>query len=156
MDESFNLKAPRGKKKKRIAGRGRAARRGAKVGRGDKGQNSRSSGGVAPGFEGGQMPLYRRLARRGFNNDRFRKEYEIVNIGDVSAHFSDGDVVDAAALKAKKLVRSKGRYIKVLGSGELDKKITLTVDAVSRSAREKVEKAGGTITQDQKVISDDE
>lgn len=152
----YRLNRPKGSRKtKRVVGRGAAARRGATAGRGTKGQNSRSGGGVAPGFEGGQMPLYRRLARRGFNNKRFQDLYRIVNIGEIAKRFSDGDVVNAESLKEKKLVKGQAARVKILGVGEIDVKVTVSVDSVSRGAREKIEKAGGSVAEE-KVESDGE
>lgn len=134
------------KKKKRV-GRGSSSGLGTTAGRGNKGQQSRS-GKKQPyvGFEGGQMPLYRRIAQRGFSNYPFKTIYEIVNVSDLEAKFNDGDVVDREALAAKKLVsRKKKDSIKVLGDGELTRKLTVKVDKVSASAKEKIEKAGGTV-----------
>lgn len=143
------LIAPEGanKNKKRV-GRGSSSGLGTTAGRGNKGQQSRS-GKRQPyvGFEGGQMPLYRRIAQRGFSNYPFKKIYEIVNVSDLENKFNDGDTVDRESLAAKKLVsRKKHDYIKVLGDGELTRKLTVNVDKVSASAKEKIEKAGGTVT----------
>jgi len=114
--------------------------------KGNKGQKARSGGTVRPGFEGGQMPLHRRLPKKGFNNSDFRTRFAIVNVGQLEASFHDGSTVDEAALRASGLV--KGRYdaVKVLGNGTLGKKLAVNIDAVSAAAREKIEKAGGTVT----------
>jgi large subunit ribosomal protein L15 len=142
----MELHAPKGStKKKIIVGRGNSARKGRTAGKGNNGQNARSGGGVRPGFEGGQMPLYRRIARRGFSNYHFKKEYRPVNISFIEAHYADGETVSLATLKAKGLVKGKRVLVKILGSGELSKKLTVDVDKISASAREKIEKAGGTI-----------
>lgn len=139
------LKAPKGAtKKKQIVGRGNASK-GGTSGRGDKGQNARSGGGVRPGFEGGQMPLYRRIARRGFSNYPFKKYYKGINLDIINVRYEDGETVSRETLLAKGLLKSKKLLIKVLGQGELDKKLTFDVDGISASAKEKIEKAGGTI-----------
>jgi large subunit ribosomal protein L15 len=142
----MEIRPPSGSRKsKRIAGRGNSARRGVKAGKGDKGQNSRSGGGVRPGFEGGQMPLYRRIPRKGFSNYPFKKLYDVVNVGTLDAKFADGDTVTIEALKEKRVVKKKFASVKILGEGELNKKLTVSVDAVSASAKEKIEKAGGAL-----------
>lgn len=141
----FNLHAPEGaNKRKRIVGRGQGSGRGTTAGRGNKGQKSRSGGKTYVGFEGGQMPLYRRLAHRGFSNYPFKKEYEIVNLGDIQNRFQDGEVVNATSLITKGLVKKVG-LIKILADGEFTKKLNFVVDAVSASAKEKIEKAGGSV-----------
>ncbi len=122
-------------------GRGHATGNGKTAGRGHKGQKARSGGGVRVGFEGGQMPLARRIPKRGFNNI-FAKPLETVNVS-VLEQFEDGEVVDAAALLAKGIL-SKCRYgVKVLGEGELSKKLTVKAAAFSATAKEKIEAAGG-------------
>lgn len=142
----FNLYAPEGaNKKKRIVGRGSSSGRGTTAGRGNKGQQSRSGGKVYVGFEGGQMPLYRRIAKRGFSNYPFRKEYEIFNLADIQDRYSDGETVNRESLVMKGLLKKTASLIKVLGDGEITKKLTVDVDKVSASAKEKIEKAGGTI-----------
>ena len=136
------LKKPEGSTKapKRI-GRGQGTGQGTTAGRGMNGQNSRSGGGVRLGFEGGQMPLYRRLPKRGFTN-HWAKEYAEVNIKDLN-RFEDGAVVDIAALLDKGIVRKALDGVKVLGNGELEKKLTVKAEKFSKSAVEKIEKAGG-------------
>ena len=123
-------------------GRGHASGNGKTAGKGHKGQNARSGGGVRPGFEGGQMPLYRRLPKRGFNNARFATNYAIVNVSDLDV-FEDGAVVDAAALVESGLVNDQCDGIKILGNGEISKKLTVHAAAFSQSAKEKIEAAGG-------------
>lgn len=142
----FNLHAPAGANKKpRRVGRGQSSGLGTTAGRGNKGQQSRSGGKTYPGFEGGQMPLYRRLPMRGFSNALFRKEWQIVNLSDIEARFSAGEIVDGASLKAKRLVKKAEALVKILGEGELSKALTFQVDKVSASARAKIEKAGGKV-----------
>ena len=141
------LSAPEGaNKKKRIVGRGSSSGRGTTAGRGNKGQQSRSGGKVYVGFEGGQMPLYRRLAQKGFSNYPYKKEYVVLNVSDLEAKFADGETVDRFSLNAKGLLKTDAANIKVLGDGEITKKLTVAVDKVSKSAKEKIEKAGGTVT----------
>jgi large subunit ribosomal protein L15 len=140
------LKAPKGShKKKRIVGRGAGSGRGRSAGRGHDGQNSRSGGGVRLGFEGGQMPLYRRIARRGFSNYPFKKEYDIVNLKTLNERYKSGETVDPASLRKKGIVKTKGALVKVLGDGELEKSLTVAVAKVSASARKKIEEAGGSV-----------
>ena len=136
------LKKPEGSTKapKRI-GRGQGTGQGTTAGRGMNGQNSRSGGGVRLGFEGGQMPLYRRLPKRGFNN-KWAKEYAEINVKDLNK-FDDGATVDAAALMEKGIVKKALDGVKVLGNGELEKKLTVKAEKFSKSAVEKIEKAGG-------------
>ena len=124
-------------------GRGAGSGNGKTAGKGHKGQNARSGGGVRPGFEGGQIPLYRKLPKRGFHN-KFGKTYSIVNV-DVFNKFEDGAVVDLAALMEKKIVRKANDGLKVLGNGEITKKITVKAAVFSATAKEKIEAAGGKI-----------
>ena len=123
-------------------GRGAGSGNGKTAGQGHKGQNARSGGGVRLGFEGGQLPLYRKLPKRGFNNDRFGKQYTIVNV-DALNRFEDGAVVDADALLAAGVVSKVLDGIKVLGEGELSKKITVKAAVFSATAKEKIEAVGG-------------
>ena len=122
-------------------GRGPGSGNGKTAGKGHKGQNARSGGGVRPGFEGGQIPLYRKLPKRGFHN-KFGKTYSIVNV-DVFNKFEDGAVVDLAALMENKIVRKANDGLKVLGNGEITKKITVKAAVFSATAKEKIEAAGG-------------
>ena len=123
-------------------GRGPGSGNGKTAGKGHKGQNARSGGGVRPGFEGGQIPLYRKLPKRGFKN-RFAVHYSVVNVGDINNVFEDGAVVDVAALKAAKLVTKELDGVKILGNGEVTKKITVKAAVFSATAKEKIEAAGG-------------
>ena len=140
------LRAPRGAgKKKTIVGRGRSSGSGKTSGRGHKGQKARSGGGVRPGFEGGQMPIYRRVASRGFSNHRFRTEYVVINLNALESRYSDGECVSLESLVQKGLVKNSERLVKILGTGELKRKLEVNVPAVSAGAREKIEKAGGSV-----------
>jgi len=130
------------KKKKRL-GRGVGSGKGKTAGRGTKGHNSRSGGGVRPGFEGGQMPIHRRLPKRGFANI-FRKKIIEVNIRDLS-RFESGSTVDEAALIRMGLVKGKRDGIKLLGLGEINYPLKIKINRVSKNAREKIESAGGSI-----------
>ena len=123
-------------------GRGAGSGNGKTAGKGHKGQNARSGGGVRPGFEGGQLPLYRKLPKRGFNNFRFGKQYSVVNV-ELLNKFNDGDVVDSAALLKAGIVDSIFDGVKILGEGELTKKLTVKAKVFSASAKEKIEAVGG-------------
>ena len=125
-------------------GRGPGSGNGKTAGKGHKGQNARSGGGVRPGFEGGQLPLYRKLPKRGFNNSRFASVYAIVNVSALNV-FEDGAVVDLEALLAKKIIRKANDGLKVLGNGELTKKLTVKASVFSATAKEKIEAVGGKI-----------
>ena len=125
-------------------GRGPGSGNGKTAGKGHKGQNARSGGGVRPGFEGGQLPLYRKLPKRGFNNSRFASVYAIVNVSALNV-FEDGAVVDLEALLAKKIIRKANDCLKVLGNGELTKKLTVKASVFSATAKEKIEAVGGKI-----------
>ena len=122
-------------------GRGAGSGNGKTAGKGHKGQEARSGGGVRPGFEGGQMPLQRRIPKRGFNNI-FAKEYVAINV-DVLNRFEDGAVVDAEAISKAGIVKNTRDGIKILGRGELNRKLTVVAVAFSESAKEKIEAAGG-------------
>ena len=123
-------------------GRGIGSGNGKTAGKGHKGQNARSGGGVRPGFEGGQNPLYRRLPKRGFNNI-FAKRYAIVNIKTLDEKYSNGDVVDVETLLNDRIITKLYDGLKVLGNGEISKKITVKANIFSASAKEKIEAAGG-------------
>lgn len=126
-------------------GRGIGSGLGKTSGKGHKGQNARSGGGVRPGFEGGQMPLVRRIPKRGFNN-RFRKVYSIVNISALEAKFENGAVVDAEALIVSGILsKIEDAGVKVLAGGELTKALTVKANKFSASAKEAIEKAGGSV-----------
>ncbi len=130
-----------GKSKKR---RGRGGARGGTSGRGHKGQKARSGGKISPRFEGGQMPLSRRLPKRGFTNARFKSEVKIINLDQLEAQFEDGVQVDKIALAEKGLVKGHGTFVlKVLGKGALSKKLTVVADAFSKSAATTIEGLGG-------------
>ena len=131
------------KPRKRL-GRGPGSGTGKTCGRGHKGQKSRSGGGKGPWFEGGQMPIYRRLRKRGFKNP-FRVTFQAVNLDMLSSRFQDGDTVDPQSLKEKRLIRSTHKPVKILARGEIDKALTVKVDSVSTRAREAIEKAGGEV-----------
>lgn len=122
-------------------GRGPGSGNGKTAGKGHKGQNARSGGGVRPGFEGGQLPLYRKLPKRGFHNV-FSKEYAIVNVSDLNK-FEDGAVVDINALLENGTIRKELSGLKVLGNGEITKKVTVKAAIFSASAKAKIEAAGG-------------
>jgi large subunit ribosomal protein L15 len=142
----FNLHAPKGAtKKRRRVGRGQGSGLGTTAGKGNKGQQSRSGGKTYPGFEGGQMPLYRRLPSRGFCNEPFRKEWQIVNLDQIEAKYSVGEIVDGVSLLQKRLVKKAEGLVKVLGDGDLTKALTFQVDKVSVQAKAKIEKAGGKV-----------
>ena len=130
------------KEAKRI-GRGHGSGNGKTAGKGHKGQKARAGHGQQPGFEGGQMPLQRRVPKRGFNNI-FAKEYAIINVSALEV-FDDGATVDTAALVEKGIVKSADLPVKVLGNGKLTKKLTVTAAAFSASASEKIQNAGGTV-----------
>ena len=124
-------------------GRGAGSGNGKTAGKGHKGQNARSGGGVRPGFEGGQLPLYRKLPKRGFNNFRFAKKYAIVNLATLQDKFADDAVVDFAALLSAGIISNVFDGVKVLGDGELTKKLTVKAAVFSASAKEKIEAVGG-------------
>ena len=138
------LSPPQGSRRApRRLGRGVGSGRGKTAGRGTKGYNSRSGGGVRPGYEGGQMPLHRRLPKRGFTNI-FKKSIAIINVRDLNK-FDKGSVVDEAALVAAGLVKGKKDEIKLLGHGEIKHSLEVKVNQISKSAREKIEAAGGKV-----------
>ena len=136
--------APGSKKAGRRVGRGIGSGLGKTAGRGHKGQKSRTGGGVKPGFEGGQMPLFRRMPKRGFTNARFKKHYTLINIESLEA-FDAGEVVDLTAVLEKGLARKTGDMLKVLGQGDLSKELTIKAHKFSKSAQSKIESAGGTV-----------
>ena len=127
-------------RKKRV-GNGPGSGLGKTCGRGQKGQNSRSGGGVSPVFEGGQLPLYRRLPKRGFSNHMFKKEYAVINISDLN-RFENGTVVTPALLKEAGIIKKQLSGIKVLGEGTLEKKLTIQAHKFSNSALEKIKASG--------------
>ncbi len=127
--------------RKKIVGRGPGSGRGKTSGKGHKGQNARSGGGVSPVFEGGQLPLYRRLPKRGFSNHDFKTKYAVVNLSDLN-NFEDGTVVTPALLKEKGIVKKQLDGIKILGNGTLNKKLTIEAHKFSKSALEKINESG--------------
>lgn len=137
------LMTPKGsrKKRKRI-GRGAGSGSGKTAGRGTKGQNSRSGGGVSLGFEGGQMPLHRRIPKRGFTNI-FKKHYEVINIKDLK-HFDSGEIIDRNTFLKVGLIK-KAKAVKLLGEGDISYPLNIKVDKVSQAAKEKIESAGGKV-----------
>jgi large subunit ribosomal protein L15 len=146
--ELNNLKPKKGSRhaKKRV-GRGPGSGHGKTAGRGEKGQKSRSGFSRTLGFEGGQMPLHRRLPKRGFTNI-FKKDYAVVNVSDLE-RFDNGASIDEAALRQAGLVKGQHDGVKILGDGELSKKLTVSATKFSRSAREIIEKAGGSCQETQ-------
>jgi large subunit ribosomal protein L15 len=126
-------------------GCGESSGHGKTSGKGHKGQKARSGGSIRLGFEGGQMPLIRRLPKRGFNNAAFKQEYAIVNLDDLN-NFKAGATINEGILRESKHIRGQVAGLKILGRGELKHGLTIEADRVSQSAREKIEKAGGTIT----------
>ncbi len=134
-------KNPGAKQERRRVGRGPGSGLGKTSGKGQKGQNARSGGGVNPVFEGGQLPLYRRLPKRGFSNAIFKKEYAVINVCDLN-RFEDGTVVTPALLKEVGIVKKQLSGIKVLGEGNLEKKLTIQAHKFSESALEKIKESG--------------
>ena len=126
--------------RKRV-GRGPGSGLGKTSGRGEKGQNARSGGGVGPIFEGGQLTLYRRLPKRGFSNAKFKIVYAVINVEDLNC-FEDGTVVNPALLKEKGIIKKELNGVKILGEGNLEKKLTIQAHKFSKSALEKIEKSG--------------
>ena len=124
-------------------GRGPGSGNGKTAGKGHKGQNARSGGGVRPGFEGGQFPIYRQLPKRGFNNKRFATVYATVNVSDLN-RFEDGAIVDIQTLLDARVIRKSLDGLKVLGNGEITKKLTVKAAKFSAAAKEKIEAAGGS------------
>jgi large subunit ribosomal protein L15 len=135
--------APGSVKEVKRIGRGHGSGQGKTAGKGHKGQNARSGGGVRPGFEGGQTTLARRIPKRGFNNI-FRTQYATVNVSDLEK-FVDGTVVDADLLKASGLIKKELDGVKILGNGELTKNLTVKAAKFTAAAKEKIEKAGGKV-----------
>jgi large subunit ribosomal protein L15 len=127
-------------------GCGESSGHGKTSGKGHKGQKARSGGSIRLGFEGGQMPLIRRIPKRGFNNTVFATRYAVVNLRDLSEVFNNGDVVDEKTLLASGLIRQPYDGVKILASGDLTKKLNITVNKASESAKAAIEKAGGTLT----------
>lgn len=135
--------APGSKKVRTRVGRGLGSGLGKTSGKGHKGQNARAGGGVRPGFEGGQMPLYRRLPKRGFYN-KFGKDYAEVNVSDLN-RFEDGAVVDPVALIESGILKNVRDGVRILGNGELTKSLTVIANGFTKSAEEKIQAAGGKV-----------
>ena len=142
--EGFDIRAPKGRKKNKRLGRGVGSGHGKTAGKGTKGQKARAGGGVRLGFEGGQMPLFRRIARRGFSNYPFKKEFQVVNVSDLN-RLADGATVTAASLAEAGLARKKGVPVKILGTGELARRLVVDGPKVSSVAREKILAKGGEV-----------
>ncbi len=141
-----DIQAPRGaNREKKRRGRGPASGQGKTGGRGHKGQKARSGGGVSPWFEGGQMPLNRRLPKRGFTNI-FKKQYQLVNLDQLEDRFEAGQTVNSIALAGVGLVKHPERPVKLLGRGTLQKQLTVEVDRASQAAIKAIEAAGGSVT----------
>jgi large subunit ribosomal protein L15 len=136
---------PGAKKRRKRIGCGESSGHGKTSGKGNKGQMARAGRGIRPGFEGGQMPMHRRLPKKGFNNTAFQDFIEVVNVGELNEAFEDGAVINEAALREVGLVSRKADVIKILGTGDLTVKLTIQGAKVSATAREKIEKAGGSI-----------
>jgi len=136
--------APGAKKTPMRKGRGHGTGNGKTAGRGHKGQNARAGGGVRPGFEGGQMPLYRRVPKRGFNNKLFAKVYSEVNVSALNC-FEDGEIVTAELLKEKGIIKKINDGVAILGNGDLTKKLTVKASRFTKTASEKIEAAGGKV-----------
>ena len=148
-----NLIKSGGRKDRKRVGRGEGGGRGKTSGRGHKGQRSRSGFGLRPGFESGHVPLYRKLPKRGFSNFNFRTDYSVVNVGDLER--VEGTDIDRNALIKAGLVRQNSGLIKILGEGEVSKALTVTADKFSGSAKEKIEKAGGTVVLTKKEATEE-
>ena len=133
------------KHRRKRLGSGESSGHGKTSGKGHKGQKARSGGSIRPGFEGGQMPLHRRLPKRGFNNAAFKTVYGIVNLDDLEKRFDDGAAINEKLLRGAGLVRGSLGGVKILGRGEISKRFHLEVDSISASARKKIEQVGGSI-----------
>jgi large subunit ribosomal protein L15 len=150
---SFDIRPPKGAKKKRkIVGRGTGSRLQKTSGRGSNGQNSRAGGGVRPGFEGGQMPLYRRIARRGFSNYPFKIVNIVVSLEIIEKKYSDGETVSLDTLKVKKIIKKRDTHVKILSQGDFTKKLTFQALKLSAATKEKIEKAGGSVVTPEEVV----
>jgi large subunit ribosomal protein L15 len=136
---------PGAKKRRKRLGCGESSGHGKTSGRGHKGQKARAGGSIRHGFEGGQMPLIRRLPKRGFNNAAFKTTFGVVNLDDLEKWFKEGASVNEQVLRENGLINGRYAGVKVLGRGEITKKLSVEVDQISATAREKIEKAGGTV-----------
>lgn len=137
--------SPGAKRSRKRIGNGPASGHGKTCCKGHKGQKARAGAGIRPGFEGGQMPLYRRLPKKGFSNAQFKTVFEVVNVGQLEAAYEDGATVNEASLREKNLVNRNCDAIKILAVGELSRKLTIEGARVSAAAKVKIEKAGGSV-----------
>ena len=137
--------APGSKRKSKRLGQGRGSGTGKTSGKGHKGQKARAGGGVRPGFEGGQMPLSRRTPKRGFNNAKFAKTYQVVNVASLEERFEPNEVIGAKELYERNLIKKLTKPYKILGEGEVTKAFTVKANAFSAEAIRKIEAAGGKI-----------
>jgi len=144
---------PGSKHRRKRVGCGESSGHGKTSGKGHKGQKARSGGSIRPSFEGGQMPLIRRLAKRGFNNADFKTSYGIVNLDTLESLFEAGSSINEASLREKGVIRGRLDGVKVLGRGEVTKKFTVEADCFTASAREKLEKAGGSVVVREKAAA---
>jgi large subunit ribosomal protein L15 len=144
---------PGSKHRRKRLGCGESSGHGKTSGKGHKGQKARSGGSIRPSFEGGQMPLFRRLPKRGFNNAAFKKVFGVVNLDDLEKRFEGGVAIDEKLLRGAGLVRGKLDGIKILGRGEITKAFHVEADAISAAAKEKIEKAGGSVTLSSKAAA---
>ncbi len=144
LSDEITSVAGASKKRKRL-GRGRGTGHGKTCGRGHKGSGSRAGSFARPTYEGGQMPLFRRMPKRGFNNQNFAKRYEIVNVSQLEKFFNDGAVISIEQLVAANLVDSAGSRVKILGDGELTKKLEVAAHKFSKTAEQKIADCGGTV-----------
>jgi large subunit ribosomal protein L15 len=133
------------RKSRRRVGRGESSGHGKTSGRGHKGCLSRSGGGPRPLSEGGQMPMFRRIPKRGFSNVNFRREFDIVNVAQLERSFADGETVSVEMMSKRRLVRGTAAWVKILAKGSLTKKLTVEAHAFSEKARQTIEKTGGSI-----------
>ncbi|MHC4473234.1 MAG: 50S ribosomal protein L15 [Planctomycetota bacterium] len=147
MDLMDVLKAGAPRKRKRRVGRGESSGKGKTSGRGHKGAKSRSGWGGMAAHEGGQMPIIRRLPKKGFNNARFRKEYAILNVSDLEKVFEDGDEVSPEVAKERGIMKKRDTLLKILGKGDVKKKLTVKAHRFSGTARAKIEEAGGAVVE---------
>ncbi len=137
---------PGAKHRRKRLGNGESSGLGKTCGKGNKGQKARSGGSIRPGFEGGQMPLHRRLPKKGFNNARFQDKIAVINVNQIEAFFEAGATITEDSLRSRGLVKGACDAVKLLGHGVVTKSFTVTVDFASASARQKIEAAGGTLT----------
>ncbi len=147
---------PGSKRPKKRLGKGESSGLGKTSGKGHKGQKSRSGASIRPSFEGGQMPLNRRLPKRGFNNAQFKTNYATVNVSTLEERFEDGAEVTEASLRELGLIKGVCDAVKIMGDGELSKKLSVVAEKFTASAKEKIEKAGGTASEPTAKVADSE